>query len=280
MNEYFDGFSFVDRIASIEEGVRIRGSYHIPSTIDSFPPMLVAEAIGQLAAWAAMNVVNFERRPVGGIVGSIDFLAPVRPGRTLELSAELQSVDAEAVVYDGTAHVDGIPVIRIQHCLGPMVPAGDFDDPNMLRNRFAILSGAGVAPGAFGGLPPLSFERIDGETGQRARAAFRVPASAAFFAAHFPRRPVFPGTLLLHINLELGALFAAEIPTPQNGFEWTVRTALDVKLREFIPPGETVELQVHLKKRLTDSAILAAENRVAKRVVGSGQLRLVPEARS
>jgi 3-hydroxymyristoyl/3-hydroxydecanoyl-(acyl carrier protein) dehydratase len=280
MDEYSRAFSFVDRITSIEERMRIRGSYFVPSFIDFFPQMLVVEAIGQLAAWATMDIVNFERRPVGGIVGKTDLLAAVRPGQTLELSAELESVDADAVAYGGTAHVDGVPVIRIQHCVGPMVSAGDFDDPQMLRSRFALLRGAGATPGGFGGMSPLPLTRTESEKGQSLRATFQVPASAPLFAAHFPRRPVFPGTLVLHVNLELAAMLAAEVSPPQDGSRWTLKTIMDVKLREFIPPGATVELLIQLKTRSIDSAILVAKNWVEQRPVGSGRLLITPEERS
>ena len=97
MDESFRAFSFVDRILSCEPGVAIRGFYRIPAGIESFPTSLVAEAVGQLAAWSAMAVVDFQRRPVAGIAGAIELLGDVRPGQTLELAADLESADIEAV---------------------------------------------------------------------------------------------------------------------------------------------------------------------------------------
>ena len=136
MDEHFRAFSFVDRITSVEPGVRIRGSYAIPPDLDSFSHSLVAEAVGQLAAWAAMAAVDFKRRPVAGLAGRIELLAPVRPGQMLELAAELETVDTEAVAYGGTASAEGVPVIRLEHCVGPMMPMEDFDDPQAMRERF------------------------------------------------------------------------------------------------------------------------------------------------
>ena len=77
MDEHFRAFSFVDRIASLEPGTRIRGSYTIPSSIDDFPASLVAEAVGQLAAWAVMSAVDFKSRPVAGLAGNIELLSIV-----------------------------------------------------------------------------------------------------------------------------------------------------------------------------------------------------------
>jgi len=189
---HFSAFSFVDRISSLEPS-RVRGSYTVPAGIAAFPQALVAEAVGQLAAWGAMAALDFQRRPVAGLAASIELLSPVRPGQVLELAADLETVDAEAAAYDGTAHADGIPVIRLRHCVGPMVAVEEFDDPQALRERFALLRGAGATPGAFGGVPPFELHHNGGEDGQTLRGTLRVPRDAHFFADHFPRRPVLPG---------------------------------------------------------------------------------------
>src|SRR5688572_1226613 len=105
LNGHFRAFSFVDRISLLEPG-RVRGSYAIPAEIQRFPSVLVAEAVGQLAAWAAIAALDFKSRPVAGLAGSIDLLSEVHPGQVLELAADLETVDADAAAYDGTAHAD------------------------------------------------------------------------------------------------------------------------------------------------------------------------------
>ena len=57
MEDHFRAFSFVDRIASVEPGVRIRGHYAIPSGLNEFPASLVAEAVGP-AAWRLHDIVD------------------------------------------------------------------------------------------------------------------------------------------------------------------------------------------------------------------------------
>jgi 3-hydroxymyristoyl/3-hydroxydecanoyl-(acyl carrier protein) dehydratase len=215
MDESARAFSFVNRILSCEPGGHIRGRYRIPSGIGHFPLSLVAEAVGQLAAWSAMAAVGFQRRPVAGIAGGVELLGVVHPGQTLELGAELETADNDAVAYGGSASVEGVPILRLTHCVGPMVPMEEFDDPAAVRSRFERLHREGTASGGFQGLPPLSFERAGGETGQVARATFVVPSSSDFFADHFPRRPVFPGSLLLHANLQLAAQLVNELPSPE-----------------------------------------------------------------
>jgi len=277
MNEHFRAFSFVDRITSVGNGGRIQGYYVIPSGLQDFPSSLAAEAVGQLAAWAAMKAADFERRPVAGLAGRIDLLAAACPGQVLELAVDIESLDAEAAAYGGFATIDGTLIIRLQDCVGPMIPVADLDDPAALRERFAVLCGPGAAPEGFRGLPPLCLHRSDGEVGQCARATFQVPASAAIFADHFPRRPVFPGSLLMQMSLELAAALAAEIPSPTPR-RWRPQTVLDMKLREFIPPGQSLELEARLKQGAHDCATLAIGARTGKDVVSSARVLLAPEA--
>jgi 3-hydroxymyristoyl/3-hydroxydecanoyl-(acyl carrier protein) dehydratase len=280
MDESFRAFSFVDRILSCEPGVAVRGSYGIPAGIKTFSTSLVAEAVGQLAAWSAMAAVDFQRRPVAGIAGGIELLGDVRPGQILELAADLESADVEAVAYGGSASLDGVPVLRLTHCVGPMVPMEDFDDPAAVRSRFGVLCGEGAGPGGFGGLPPLPIECAGGEAGKVARATLRVPASARFFADHFPRRPVFPGSLLMHANLELAAHLVSEITQASAGRKWRPRAISDMKLRAFIPPGEVLELEARLEECSECETELLVETRRGKRLLGSARVTFVAEGPS
>ena len=277
MDEHFRAFSFVDRIDSVQPGVSIRGRYQIPPALTAFSASLVAEAVGQLAAWAAMAAVDFQRRPVAGIAAEIDLLAPVRPGQVLELAAELETVDDEAAAYGGTAHADGIAVIRLQHCVGPMLPVEEFDDPQALRARHALLQAAGATPGAFRGLPNFPLQRTGGEAGQSLRATFHVPDSAPFFGDHFPRRPVFPGTLLINANLELAAELATALPAPTAGKKWALSRLSDVKLRAFTPPGASLEMEARLTALSDSAANLTVETRNDKRLISGARVLLVPE---
>jgi len=280
MDHHFRAFSFVDRITSVESGVRIRGEYLIPAHLDGFAASLAAEAVGQLAAWAAMAEMDFARRPVAGLAGEIELLHPVRPGQRLELTAELDTVEVDAAAYGGAVLVDGIPAIRLRHCVGPMLAVEDFDDPAALRARFGVLCNGGATPGGFGGLPIFPLERTGGETGQRATATLHVPAQANFFADHFPRRPVFPGTLLMNASLEVVALLAQELAVPTPGAAWILRRISDVKLRAFTPPGEVLEIEARLNQSSPETAMVNVEIRKGKRVVGGARIQLAREERT
>jgi 3-hydroxymyristoyl/3-hydroxydecanoyl-(acyl carrier protein) dehydratase len=245
-----------------------------------FPIPLLAESVGQLAAWAAMSAVNFEKRPVAGIAGKIELVGAAKPGDTLQLEADLESVDREAVAYDGTVLVNGIPVLRLEHSVGPMLPMEEFEDPQVARARFVLLRGQGAELGMFQGVPDIFGTRIDGEKGKWLRAKLDVPLKAPFFADHFPRRPVFPGTLLMHGNLQLVNTLAHEIPPPANGTGWTARTVTDVKLRAFIAPGDALEIEVRLIGQSDDSASMSVKIQKENKNIGGARVHLSPEERT
>jgi 3-hydroxymyristoyl/3-hydroxydecanoyl-(acyl carrier protein) dehydratase len=272
MEEHFRAFSFVDQVTLVEPGARVRGRYAIPSGINAFPPSLAAEAVGQLAAWGAMAAIDFTHRPLAGIAGEVELLAPLRPGHRLDLAANLESVDSDSVVYSGEGHVDGTPVIRLTDCVGPMVPLDEYDDPAAVRSRFSLICDSGACTGAFEGIPPLALERTAGDVGRSIQAELVVPESASFFADHFPRRAVFPGTLLVHTNLDLAHRLVAELPGTQHGTAWTIRKIAGVKLRAFIPPGAGLHLEARVMEERAQELVCGVETRSGRRTVCSAQV--------
>jgi 3-hydroxyacyl-[acyl-carrier-protein] dehydratase len=227
-----------------------------------------------------MAACGFQRRPVAGLAGGIELLSTVRPGQKLELAAHLEDCDLEAVAYNGTAHADGVPVLRLIDCVGPMVPMEEFDAPQPVRQRFELLCEVGAVPGDFAGLPQLSPTLIGREAGRSVQAQLQVPAVADFFLDHFPRRPVFPGSLLMHFNLQLACALAEEIAPQSNGKRWQPRMISNMKLREFIAPGETLELKAELGELGHESAELDVTTRAGRRLLGSAQVQLVTEDHS
>jgi 3-hydroxyacyl-[acyl-carrier-protein] dehydratase len=215
---------------------------------------------------------------VAGIAGAVELLSDVRPGQELDLAAELEAVDAETLGYSGTANVGETPVIRLRDCVGPMVPTADFDDPQSLRDRFALLRTDGAVPGAFCGLPVLNLQLGPVKPGRSASAILHVPEDAPLFADHFPRRAVFPGTLLMHANLQTAALLAVEIPV-RAGAAWEARVVSDVKLRNFIAPGERLNLEARQTDHTETDLTIAIESRINRRLIGSAHIRFTLEGR-
>ncbi len=169
----FAAFSFVDRIDEFEPSRRARGRFLVPAALAAFPACLVAEAVGQLAAWVAMDAVDFRGRPVAALAGETRFVAPVAPGSMLELAADIESCDDDAVSYAGWAAVDGRRVIELHDCFGPLLPTAEFDAPEALRDRLALLRGEGAPPARFRGIDALVATPAGGSADSR--GAQRLP---------------------------------------------------------------------------------------------------------
>jgi 3-hydroxymyristoyl/3-hydroxydecanoyl-(acyl carrier protein) dehydratase len=244
--EHFAAFSFVDRITELAPGARAHGLFHVPSAIAAFPACLVAEAVGQLAAWVSMEHIGYRGRPVAALAGETHFRRDVAPGDVIDLVVELDHVDDDAVSYCGFASVRGERVVELNHCLGPMLPAADFDSPAALRERFALLRGPGAPADRFKGVVEPVVETTEHVCGESVRARLHVPATAAFFADHFPRRPVFPATLLLQSQIGLATRLAREAGRVLHERELVPARMTHVKMRAFIVPGQEVDLQAEV----------------------------------
>ncbi|MGH8683418.1 MAG: hypothetical protein ACREVP_18115 [Burkholderiales bacterium] len=272
MTERFSAFSFVDRITEFEAGTRATGQFAVPEGLPSFPACLVAEAVGQLAAWVAMACVGFRRRPVAGLAGETRFVREVKPGQRLDLEVALESCDGEAVAYGGCARVAGAEVLALRHCVGPMLPLADFDAPEAVQGRFQVLRDGGAPSRGFRGVAPPGLVVIERRPGERVRAALHVPAAAPFFADHFPRRAVFPGTLLLDSQIRLAMGLAGELPRP-GAHPFAPSRVRDVKIRSFILPGQAVEIEAQLA-RVGDVAEAALTARSNGKQIASARLEL------
>jgi 3-hydroxymyristoyl/3-hydroxydecanoyl-(acyl carrier protein) dehydratase len=247
MSDHFAAFSFVDRIHALEPGVRAQGSFAIPADIATFPSCLLAEAVGQLAAWVAMARIDFRGRPVAALANETRFHVSARPGQALALAVEIEHCDDEAVAYRGTATVDGTPAIELIDCLGPMLPVAQFDDPGAMAAWYARLCAEGAPAGRFRGVTPARIERDGGMDGRTASAALFVPESAPFFHDHFPRRPVFPATLLLDAQIELALTLARESDRFAPNAALVPLRMTRVKVRSFTPPGQRLAISAELQ---------------------------------
>src|SRR4051794_13147113 len=134
--DHFAAYSFVDRIDAFEPGRAARATFAVPADVGRFSSCLVAEAVGQLAAWVSMERSDYRGRPVAALATETHFQGDASPGDTLDLSVTLDHCDDETVAYGGSAHAGGRPLVTLVDCLGPMLPVTEFDAPDALRARF------------------------------------------------------------------------------------------------------------------------------------------------
>ncbi len=244
----FAAFSFVDRITRIEGLKRVTGTYTIPEGVDAFPVSLVAEAIGQLAAWVAMSHVAFTRRPVAALAGATQVHAIPVPGQTIDLEVDIESCDQEAIVYRGRASVQGQTIVTLADTLGSMLDVSEFDDAARLAADFDVLIGEGCSPGRFKGIDPPVLRTLTHDAGIRIESLLLVPPDADFFADHFPRKPVYPATLLLDALMRQALVLAQDVT--QKAVQ--VVRITHVKVRAFTEPGTELTLFAEAPQALDD----------------------------
>jgi 3-hydroxymyristoyl/3-hydroxydecanoyl-(acyl carrier protein) dehydratase len=274
MDDHFAAFSFVDRIREFTPGARGRGSFEIPAAVASFPGCLVAEAVGQLAAWVAMAHIGFRGRPVAALALDTRFLLEAKPGQTLELAVELESCDDEAVAYRGWAEIDGTRIIELNDCLGPMLPLEEFDSPAALRERLDVLRGPGAVAGRYHGIGDFRVEPGALVPGKAAAATLQVPASAPFFGDHFPRRPVFPATLLLNEMIRLALTPTRDSTKPGSVPPVVPLRMTNVKVRSFTPPGQALQLAAELAGSAAGVTVASLSARAEGRMVATARVDL------
>jgi 3-hydroxymyristoyl/3-hydroxydecanoyl-(acyl carrier protein) dehydratase len=280
MSGRFRSFSFVDRITRRESG-HIEGHYSVPLGVH-FPASLMAEAVGQLAAWSSMAQLDFAHRPVAGLANTVHYHQLPYPGCTLQLQADIERCDTEAVAYSGKAFIDGQLALELVDSLGPMLSMNEFDTPEAVRGDFHTLLGGGAPADRFGGVPLPDLHDLRAEAGERLGATLRVPeaADAPYFGDHFPRRPVFPGTLLMDALATLSVQLVQQSGPLAAAGELVTRKVTQVKIRSFTAPGAQLQLEVVLQDIDAQRARLKVAARSDDKTVASARIEVTPKGLS
>jgi len=258
-------FLFVDRIDALSEsaiqGYKYFGpdeplQYPLHSAFDGVAgnqvaPGVVSEAIGQLASWHALKKNGFSGRPVFLFADKITVEHPVAPGTGVHLKAEIHQLDAETMVFSGSALVDGRIVQAVSNCSGYFMPLDQLEDPAITRERFSSLVAGGLLLDA-GVTSRYPFEDLCEEIlGQEGSSSIVVRRTMRhdepFYRDHFPRFPVTP---IVMLNELIGA--AAKALVGDKNVRLFPRTVSDVKIKSFVKPGETCIVRVKSQETTGD----------------------------
>jgi 3-hydroxymyristoyl/3-hydroxydecanoyl-(acyl carrier protein) dehydratase len=279
-------FLFVDSIQSISLDKPVEGTYLVPSTSPYFVqtttgelvfmPSLVAEAVGQLGAWAVMQAFDFKKRPIAGVVSSVSMLGDVKPCDILTLKTIIDDIQEDQIHYHGEARVDGKLVLTIEKAIGPVLPMVDFIHEEVARHqceerlsRKAVLYEAESKP-QLADKAITSFDRIlCFEKDKPVLAEKTLAKEAPFLSDHFPLKPVLPLSLFIHAKLQLAKEYINEFLS----FSYKHIEVRKIKMGQFIQPGNTVSTEMNIK-RVSDSEII-----FLFRSFSSGKRACVCEAR-
>jgi 3-hydroxyacyl-[acyl-carrier-protein] dehydratase len=130
-------FHLIDRVDSWEVGQSVRGR-KLTSLSEEYwedggdglemPPPLILEALCQAGTWLIMITTERRKRAALLSIGTVDFIAPVRPGDVLVLEGEVDSMTDEVAVVSGRVTVDERPVLEAKDIMCALIDAGDLAD--------------------------------------------------------------------------------------------------------------------------------------------------------
>jgi 3-hydroxymyristoyl/3-hydroxydecanoyl-(acyl carrier protein) dehydratase len=138
-----------------------------------------------------------------------------------------------------------------------MLDTHEYDDPPHERERYRLLRDEGTPGGDF--IDDLPHVEMSGESrvpGDPLLAQLNVPRSAPFFSDHFPRKPVFPATLLIDAEARVALELAREVVEAQARPLLRLARVKNVKVRAFTSPGQTLQLRAELSSFSADAADL------------------------
>lgn len=281
-------FLFVDRIFELTTtrvcGIKhvTREDFYLYRDEDKrlcFIPALIGETLGQLAAWAVMKQCHFSHRPVAGLVGSAQSIRPVYVGETLQLESIIDTVDEQAVRYQGIAKVGESVVFRVENAIGPLLPMAQFIDEQEVCRQFNHIYRPGPWPpleSIADANSDLAYDNardcmtyaydsiIDYEAGGYITAQKMVTGTAPYFPDHFPYKPVLPMTILLACKMNLAAEFVAKSYTDA----YRLQELRKIKMNEFVYPGDLLISHLKVKEHTDKALTLTVRSEVAgKRVM-------------
>jgi 3-hydroxyacyl-[acyl-carrier-protein] dehydratase len=147
-------FHLIDRVIEWEPGASVLGR-KLTSRSEEFweqdgddlrmPPPLVLEALCQAGTWLVMITTDRRKRAALLSIGSVDFLAEVRPGDVLELHGRVESMSDEVAVVSGHVTADGTTVLEAKDIMCALIDAGDLADLDDTERLQTMLTRAGEA---------------------------------------------------------------------------------------------------------------------------------------
>lgn len=109
---------------------------------------------------------------------------------------------------------------------------------------------------------------------QEGRAEWEMSGDEAFFAGHFPNRPMVPGVLIGEALAQLSGLVGASVPVPSQEPTDAELAYIEVRFRRAVTPPATLVLQSRLSATMEAMQQFEVRAEQGGEVVAEGRLAL------
>ncbi|MCP4914780.1 MAG: beta-hydroxyacyl-ACP dehydratase [Oligoflexia bacterium] len=117
--------------------------------------------------------------------------------------------------------------------------------------------------------PFLFVDTIVDRTESKIITGYQVTGKEGFFQGHFPGNPIMPGVLLQEATFQTGALLMGTIGLEGDDTQkvGVVTRVQDVKFKNFVKPGDLLEMEVELTESMANAFYFKGKTRVNGKVV-------------
>jgi 3-hydroxyacyl-[acyl-carrier-protein] dehydratase len=107
--------------------------------------------------------------------------------------------------------------------------------------------------------PFLLLDEIVEQDDARIVCRKRFTGEEFWYAGHYPDFPLTPGVILCEAAMQAGAVLLSKIAPPTPGSVPVATRANNVKFRNMVRPGDTIEITAELVERMADAFFLNAK---------------------
>jgi 3-hydroxyacyl-[acyl-carrier-protein] dehydratase len=107
--------------------------------------------------------------------------------------------------------------------------------------------------------PFLLVDEIVEQADNRIVCRKRFTGDEFWYRGHYPKFPLTPGVLLVEAAMQAGAVLLAKLAANSQGGVPVATRINNVKFKNMVLPGDTIEMEVELVERMADAFFLNAK---------------------